>query len=65
MNQSKDVLETEIEEMWELMMKQFKWKKMVAEGNKINQSLNLTNKMKKMEQKTAKVQQQQGNKAYG
>ena len=36
MDQSKDVLETKIEEMWPLMMNQSKWKKMVAMGRKIN-----------------------------
>lgn len=65
MDHSKDLLEIEIEEMWQLMMKQFKWRKMVAEGSKINQSFNLIDKKKKMEQKTIKVQQQQGNKACG
>ena len=36
MDQSKDVLETEIEEMWELIMKESKWRKMVAAASKIN-----------------------------
>lgn len=49
MDQSKDVLETEIEEMWQLMMKQTKWRKMVTAGSMINQSLNLIDKKKKME----------------
>jgi len=56
MNQSKKVLEIEIEEMWELMMKQSKWRKMVVAASKINQNLNLIDNKKKMEQKTAKVQ---------
>lgn len=64
-DKSKDVLEKEIEEMWQLMMQQFKWRKMVATRRMINQSLNLIDKKKNMEQKTAKVQQQQGNKACG
>jgi len=55
MNQSKNVLDTEIEGMWEVMMKQSKWRKMVAEKRKINQNLNLIDKKKKMEQMTAKV----------
>ena len=38
---------------------------MVAAGSEINQNLNLIDKKKKMEQKTAEVQQQQGNKAHG
>jgi len=44
MGQSKYVLETKIEEMWQPMMKQSKWKKMVATRSMINQSLNLIDK---------------------
>jgi len=65
MDQSKEVLEKEIEEMWQLMIRQLKWRKMVAAGSKINQNLNMIDKKKKMEQKTAEVQQQQGNNACG
>ena len=65
MDQPKDTLETAIEEMWQLMTKQFKWRKMEAAGSKINQKLNLSDKKKKMEQKIAEAQQQQGNKACG
>jgi len=32
-------LEIEIEEMWQLMMKQFKWRKMEVAASKINQKL--------------------------
>ena len=60
----KNMLETEIEEMWQLMMKQFKWRKIIAAGNMINQSLNLINEEKKMEQKIAEVQQQQKRKTF-
>jgi len=64
MDQSKDVLEIGIGEVWQLMMKQFKWRKMVVARSMINQSLNLIEKKKKMEKKIAKVQQQ-GNKTCG
>ena len=37
-------------------MKQSKWKEMVAAWSMINQSLNLIDKKKKMDQKTAEVQ---------
>lgn len=49
MNQPKDMLDIEIEEMWQLMMQQFKWRKIVASASKINQKLNLIDKKKKME----------------
>jgi len=61
----KDVLEIEIEGLWQLMMKQAIWRKLTAIGRMINQSMNLIDKKKKMEQKTAEVQQQQRNKALG
>jgi len=57
------MLDIEIEEIWQQMMKQFKWRKMVTTASKINQKLNLIDKKNKMEQKIAKMQQQQGNKA--
>jgi oligoendopeptidase F len=59
MDQSKDVLETEIEELWQLMMKQSIWRKMIAAGSMINQNLNLIDKERKMKQKTTDIQQQQ------
>jgi len=59
------MLDIEIEEIWQQMMKQFKWRNMVTTTSKINQKLNLIDKKKKMEQKIAKMQQQQGNKAFG
>jgi len=55
MDQPKDMLDIEIEEIWQQMMKQSKWRKMVAAASKINQNLNLIDKKKKMEQKTTKV----------
>jgi len=36
MDQLKGMLDIEIEEIWQLMMQQFKWRKMVAAGSKIN-----------------------------
>jgi len=59
------MLDIEIEEIWQKMMKQFKWRKTVTTTSKINQKLNLIERKKKMEQKTAKMQQQQGNKVSG
>jgi len=59
MDQPKDMLAIEIEEMWELMMKQSKWRKMVVAASKINQILNLIDKKKK----TIDIQQQQRYKA--
>jgi len=63
MDKPKDMLDIEIEEIWQQMMKQFKWRKMVTKTSKINQKLNLIDKKKKMEQKTVEVQRQQRNKA--
>jgi len=63
MDQSKNMLETKIEEMWQLMIKHSIWRKMVASIRKINQNLNLIDKKKRMEKKTTKVHQQQRRKA--
>ena len=60
MYQNKDVLEINIEELWLLMMKQSRWRKIVAEGSKINQNLNLIDKKKK----TSDIQQQQRCRAF-
>ena len=65
MDQPKDMLDIQIEEIWQQMMKKFKWRKMVTAVSKIHQKLNLIDRKKKLEQKTAKVQQQQKNKAFG
>jgi len=58
MYQSKDVMEMEIEELWQLMMKQSKMRKMIAARSMINQNLNLIDKERKMKQKTTDIQQQ-------
>lgn len=65
MDQSKDELEIKIEELWKLMVKQSRWRKMIATGRMINHSMNLIDKKKKMEQKTTNIQQQQRNKTFG
>jgi len=49
MDQPKDVLEMEIEELWQLMMKRAIGRKMVAAGRMINQSMNLIDKERKIE----------------
>lgn len=51
--------------MWQLMIKQSKWRKMVTTGSMINQNLNPIDKKKKMEKRTSKVQQQQRIKTFG
>lgn len=58
MDQPKDVLEMEIEELWKLMMKQSRMREMKT-GRMFNQNLNLIDKERKMKQKTADIQQQQ------
>jgi len=65
MDQPKDVLEMEIEELWQLMMKWAIGRKMIAAGRMINQSMNLIDKERKIEQKIADIQQQQRSKAFG
>ena len=49
----------DIEELWQLMMKQGIGRKMIAAGRMINQNLNQNDKERKMKQKTAEIQQQQ------
>jgi len=61
--QLKDVLEMEIEELWQLMMKQSRLRKMTA-GGVISQNLKLIEE-RKMNQKTTDIQQQQRCKAFG
>ena len=58
-------LDIEIEEIWQLMMQQSKWRKIEIAASKINQKLNLMDRKKKMEQKTSEVQRKQRNKAFG
>jgi len=53
----------EIEELWQLMMKQSRMREM-TEGRMINQNLNLIDKERKMKQKTTDVQQQQRCRAF-
>ena len=56
MDQPKDILKIEIEELWQLMMKQSIWRKMIAAGRMINKNLDLIDKERKMKQKTADIQ---------
>lgn len=58
-------LDIEIEEIWQLMMQQSKWRKIEIAASKINQNLNLIDRKKKMEERTTKMQRQQRNKAFG
>lgn len=64
MDQPKDILEMEIEELWKLMMKQSRLRKMTA-GSVINQNLNMIDKERKMNQKTTAIQQQETFKEFG
>ena len=50
MYQSKDVLEMEIQELWQLMMKQSRWRRLIVE-RVINKNLKLIDKERKMKQK--------------
>ena len=52
----KDMLEMEIEELWQLM-KHSIWKRLIAAGRMINQNLKLIDKERKMKQKIADIQQ--------
>lgn len=58
-------LDIEIEEVWQLMMQQSKWRKIEIAASKINQNLNLIDKKKKMEERTIEIQRQQRHKAFG
>lgn len=58
-------LDIEIEEIWQLMMQQSKWRKIEIAASKINQNLNLIDRKKKMEERTTEMQRQQRNKAFG
>lgn len=64
MYQPKDVLEIEIEELWQVMMKQSRWRRLTTIGRMINQNLNLIDKERKMKQKTKNIQEQQMNRAF-
>ena len=63
MEQSKDVIEMDIEELLQLMMKQSIWRRMKT-GMMINQNLNLIDRMRKPKQKTVDIQQQQRCRAF-
>lgn len=58
-------LDIEIEEIWQLMMQQSKWRKIEIAASKINQKLNLIDRKKKMEERTTEMQWQQRNKEFG
>lgn len=64
MDQPKDVLEMEIEKLWQLMMKQSIWRRLIATERMINQNLNLIDKERKIKQKTVDIQQQQRRGAF-
>lgn len=64
MDQPKDTLEMEIEELWQLMMKQSIWRRLTTAGRMINQNLKLIDKERKMTHKTGDIQQQQRCKAF-
>lgn len=64
MYQPKDMFEIEIEELWQLMMKQSIWRRLIATGRVISQNLNLIDKERKMKQKIADIQQQQRCRAF-
>jgi len=64
MDQTKNILDTDIEEIWQLMMKQSIWRKMIATRSMINQNLDLIEKERKMKHKIADIQQQQGCRAF-
>ena len=63
MDEPKDVLEMEIEELWQLMMKQSRMREMTA-GRMINQNFSLIDKERKMKQKTSDIHQQQSYRAF-
>ncbi len=62
MDQPKDMLDIEIEEIWQLMMKQTKWRKMVIAANKINPKLNLIDRKKKRSKRQKKCSSSKGTK---
>ena len=64
MYQPKGMLEMDIEELWQLMMKQSIWRKLTVVGGMMNQNLKLIDKERKMKQKTDDIQQQQRCKAF-
>lgn len=47
-DQSKEVLKMEIDELWQLMTKKFVWRILIVSGRMINQSMNLIDKEGKM-----------------
>ena len=62
---SSSKLDIEIEEIWQLMMQQSKWRKIKIAASKSNQNLNLIDRKKKMKERTTEIQRQQINKAFG
>ena len=62
---SSSKLDIEIEEIWQLMMQQSKWRKIEIAASMIDQNLNLIVRKKKMEERTTEMQRQQRNKAFG
>lgn len=56
MDQLMDMLEMEIEALWQLMMKQSIWRRLTATGRMINQNLKLIEKERKMKHKTTDIQ---------
>lgn len=58
-------MDIEIEEVWQLMMRQSKWRKIEMAASKINQNSKLIDRKKKMEGRTTEMQRQQRNKAFG
>jgi len=63
MDLPKDVLEMEIEELWQMMMKQSRMREM-TEGRMTNQNLKLIDKERKMKHKTTDIQDQQRCRAF-
>jgi len=48
MDESKDVLEAESEELWQLVMEQFVWRKLIVAERMMSENLNLIDKERKM-----------------
>ena len=60
----KDMLEIEIEELWQLMMKRSRWRRLIATRKVIYQNLKLIDKERNIKQKTTNIQQQQRNRVF-
>ena len=58
------MLEIEIEELWQLMMKQSRMRRLIVAGSVTNQNLKLIDKEWKMKQKIDDIQQQQRCRAF-